>query len=115
MSSMGRAKITLIATSCFMIEDLSGEPVGYFQHPNCIGRTGVSAIWYELKPDVSWLAVTPAVVRHLWARDRNTPDVMESPARPLGLFMGAEHPAYEALGKDLPSVHLPYAWYMRSP
>ena len=26
----------------------------------------MSALWYELKPGVSWLAVTPGVVRHLW-------------------------------------------------
>ncbi len=50
----------------FLIEDPSGESIGYFQHPTWLGNTGVSAIWYELKPGVSWLAVTPTVVRHLW-------------------------------------------------
>ena len=30
-------------------------------------------------------------------------------------MLGAQHPAYEALGRDLPSVYAPYAWYLRVP
>jgi GNAT superfamily N-acetyltransferase len=36
-----------------VIEDRSGEPVGYFQHATALGMTGLTAIWYELKPGVS--------------------------------------------------------------
>jgi hypothetical protein len=99
----------------FMIEDLSGEPVGYFQHSNCLGRTGVSATGYELKPDVSWLAVTPTVVRHLWAKGQEYAKRDGKSCTSFGFNLGAQHPAYEALGRDLPSVHPPYAWYMRVP
>jgi hypothetical protein len=30
-------------------------------------------------------------------------------------MLGAEHPAYQALGKDLPEVREPYAYYLRVP
>jgi hypothetical protein len=99
----------------FMIEEPSGEPVGYFQHSNCIGRTGVSAVWYELKPGISWQAVTPTVVRHLWSKGQEYARRDGKNCTSFGFMLGAEHPAYEALGKDLPSVHLPYAWYLRVP
>jgi hypothetical protein len=99
----------------FMIEDPSGEPVGYFQHSNCIGRTGVSAVWYELKPGVSWLAVTPTVVRHLWAKGQEYALRDGKTCTSFGFILGAEHPAYQALGRSLPSVHPPYAWYLRVP
>ncbi|HEX7234663.1 MAG TPA: hypothetical protein VF243_05285, partial [Nitrosospira sp.] len=99
----------------FIIEELSGEPLGYFQHPDYLGRTGVSALWYELKPGVSWLAVTPTVVRHLWAKGQEYARRDGKFCTSFGFILGAEHPAYEALGKDLPSVHPPYAWYLRVP
>jgi hypothetical protein len=99
----------------FTIEDPSGEPVGYFQHPNCIGRTGVSAIWYEIKPGASWLDVTPSVVRHLWAKGQEYAQRDGKPCTSFGFILGAEHPAYEALGTNLPSVQSPYAWYLRVP
>ena len=55
-----------ISYETYIIEDQSGEPVGYFQHAHWLGMTGVSALWYELKPGVSWLEVTPGVVRYIW-------------------------------------------------
>jgi hypothetical protein len=33
----------------------------------------------------------------------------------FGFMLGAQHPAYEALGRSVPSVHAPYAWYLRVP
>lgn len=97
----------------YIIEDLSGTLVGYFQHPNCLGRTGVSALWYELKPGISWLAVTPSVVRHLWNKGQEYAKRDGKTCTSFGFLLGAQHPVYEALGRDLPSVNPPYAWYMR--
>ena len=33
----------------------------------------------------------------------------------FGFTLGGYHPAYDALGKNLPSVREPYAWYLRVP
>jgi GNAT superfamily N-acetyltransferase len=99
----------------YSIEDTSGEWIGYFQHPSFLGRTGVSALWYELKPGVSWLAVTPSVVRHLWSKGQEYAKRDGKTCTSFGFILGAQHPAYEALGKSLPSIHDPYSWYLRVP
>jgi hypothetical protein len=98
-----------------VIEGLTGQALGYFQHHNFIGRTGVSALWYELKPGVSWLAVTPSVVRYLWDKGQEYGKRDDRTCTSFGFMLGAEHPVYEALGDDLPGVHEPYAYYMRVP
>ncbi len=98
-----------------IIEDAHGKRIGYFQHQNYIGRTGLTAVGYELQPGASWLDVTPSVVRYLWEtggryakRDRQT-------RSSFGFMLGTEHPAYIALGDNLPAVKNPYAWYLRVP
>ncbi len=97
----------------YLIEDRSGGMVGYFQHPTSLGQTGLSALWYELKPGVSWLAVTPSVVRHLWHKGQEYAKRDGKTCTSFGFMLGAQHPVYEALGKNLPSRHDPYAWYLR--
>jgi hypothetical protein len=99
----------------FLIEDLSGNSIGYFQHPTWLGNTGVSALWYELKPGVSWLAVTPAVVRHLWNKGQEYAQRDGKSCSTFSFMLGANHPVYEALGKSLPDTRTPYAFYMRVP
>jgi hypothetical protein len=68
---------------------------------------------YELKPGISSLAVTPGIIRYLWAtgeecgaRDGKTCDT-------FGFSLGVEHPAYVAAADRLPHVREPYAWYIR--
>ena len=95
--------------------DGAGEPVGYFQHPNILGIKGLTLLWYELKPGVSWLDVTPSVVRYLWNTGQEYAQRDGKPCTSFCLLLGAQHPAYEALGKNLPSVIDPYAWYLRVP
>jgi hypothetical protein len=99
----------------YVIEGRTGAPVGYFQHPTWLGKTGVSALWYELKPGVSWLDVTPSVIRHLWSKGQEYAQREGKPCTSFGFLLGAQHAAYDALGKGLPSIHAPYAWYLRVP
>jgi GNAT acetyltransferase-like protein len=97
----------------FVIEDRAGESVGYFQHPTWMGNTGVTALWYELKPGVSWLAVTPTVIRHLWNKGQEYSKREGKPCTSFGFMLGQEHAVYKALGRNLPDVRTPYAYYMR--
>lgn len=99
----------------YIIENTSGEAVGYIQHRNWLGITGINVIGYELKPGVSWLAVTPSVVRHLWVKGQEFAERDGKARTSFGFVLGAQHPVYEALGKNLPSEHSPYAWYIRIP
>lgn len=96
-----------------VIEDRSGGLVGYLQHSTYLGMTGLSALWYELKPGVSWLAATPSVVRYLWNKGQEYGKGDGKTCTSFGFMLGAQHPVYEALGKNVPSKHDPYAWYLR--
>jgi hypothetical protein len=98
-----------------MIEDLTGEPVGYFQHYSALGMTGLTAIWYALRPGISWLSVTPTVVRYLWNEGQKYAQREGRARTSFGFLLGAQHPVYEVIGKGLPAIHAPYAWYLRVP
>ena len=96
-----------------IIQDKSGKPVGYFQHSSYLGETGLTAIWYELKRGVSWLEVTPGVVRYLWNKGKEYAQRDGRDCTSFGFMLGAQHPTYLALGDRLPTVRDPYAWYLR--
>jgi predicted N-acetyltransferase YhbS len=98
-----------------LVEDKSGKSVGYLQHFHYLRGTGLTAVWYELKRGVSWLEVTPGVVRYLWNTGQEYAKRDGRMCTSFGFMLGAHHPAYEALGKNLPSVFDPYAWYLRVP
>ena len=96
-----------------IIEDKAGERVGYFQHTNWLGETGLTALWYELKRGASWLEVTPSVVRYLWNKGKEYAKRDGRACTSFGFMLGAQHAAYQALGNRLPTVRDPYAWYLR--
>ena len=48
-----------------VIETAAGEPVGLLVHSQHLGAGEISSSVYELVPGVSWLAVTPSVIRYL--------------------------------------------------
>ena len=98
-----------------LIEDEIGETIGYFQHSNYLGLTGLTAVWYELKPGVSWLDVTPGVVRYLWDKGQEYAERDGRTCTSFGFMLGADHPVYQALGRNLPTVREPYAYYVRVP
>ena len=97
------------------IEDKAGEPVGFFRHPgyNQYGTLGTAR--YELNPGVSWLEVTPSVVRYLWTKGQEYAARDGLQFHSFGFVLGAAHPAYEAMGNRLPTIRDPYAWYLRIP
>jgi len=111
----GRSENNLNHYLTLILEDTAGEPVGYFQHPNILGIKGLTALWYELKRGISWLDVTPSVVRYLWNKGQEYAKRDRKACTSFCLLLGAQHPAYDALGKNLPSIVDPYAWYLRVP
>jgi hypothetical protein len=111
----GQSEHNLNRSLMFIIKDRAGEPVGYFKHPNILGIKGLTLLWYELEPGVSWLDVTPSVVRYLWNTGQKYAQRDGKTCASFCLLLGAQHPAYDVLGKNLPSVVEPYAWYLRVP
>lgn len=98
-----------------VVVDERGRRLGYFQVSDRIGLTGLSAVGYEILPGVSWLDVTPAVVRYLWKTGRKIAKREKKECTSFGFLLGAQHPAYEALGDALPSLRDSYAWFLRVP
>ena len=105
---------TTRAVMC-VIDAADGASVGFLAHPARLwGPTQVAWV-YELKPGVSWVAVTPSVIRYLHT-------VGEAHARrdkgefgAFGFWLGRAHPVYDAIPGRLPYTRPPYAWYLRVP
>jgi hypothetical protein len=112
----GRSEMNVNRRDLCIVETVEGEPVGFVHRTPRIyrGRVGVGV--YELKPGVSWLDVTPSLMRHLWAQGeawaREEPD---QNLETFGLWLGAEHPALALFEGRLPQMIRPYAWYLRVP
>jgi hypothetical protein len=110
----GRSELNDDRRHLCIVETTGGEPLGFFTHSALMFKNRVGIYVYELKPGVSWLAVTPAVVRYLWARGEEL--AAKDPKQEMESFvfwLGAEHPVYKLLGKDLPNEFKPYAWFLR--
>lgn len=100
-----------------IIESLQGEPVGFLAHPCQLWGRQLAAVQYELKRGVSWLTVTPSVIRYLWQKGEEYA-VQEKNEAGLSTFafsLGLEHPVYEAAHHRLPYSKPPYAWFIRVP
>jgi hypothetical protein len=103
-------------SSLAVIETPSGEPVGFLAHAPRLRDGHVSVASYEIKPGVSWWAVTPPVVRYLWALGEEW--AAQNPKKGMERFtfwLGAEHPVYQVFDERLPHTVGPYAWYVRVP
>jgi len=96
-----------------VIEDASGEAVGYVQHSDYLGGVNLTAVWYELKQGISWLDVTPSVIRYLWTKGQEYAKRDGKECTSFGFMGGAHHPVYQVMGDDLPYVHKPYAYFIR--
>ena len=113
---VGKSEKNVNRRDLFIIDSLDGEPVGFVAASPRLWQNRIGAGIYELKPGVSWLAVTPSVVRYLWARGEELAalDPKQEMER-FAFWLGAEHPAYDVFRNGLPHESKPYAWYLRVP
>jgi hypothetical protein len=91
------------------------EAVGYFAQSPFLGSSGVRAFHYELAPGISWLEVTPYVIRSLWESGQEFGRRENRPCTTFSFLLGAQHPAYDVLGNSVVNGGQPYAWYLRVP
>ncbi len=91
------------------------QPVGALTHPWMLwgNHDMLAATNYELLPGVSWLDVTPSVIRYLWQTGGEYAEREKSQLHAFGFWHGSSHPVYELFGELLPRVRQPYAWYVR--
>ncbi|MEI7847689.1 MAG: GNAT family N-acetyltransferase [Chloroflexota bacterium] len=93
----------------------NGEAVGFMAHPWFAWDITVPIQMFELKAGVSWLDVTPSVVRWMWDLGKT---VCESEGKRRSAFtfaLAGSHPVYEIMRDNLPRIRNPYTWYIRVP
>lgn len=99
-----------------IIENQSAEAVGALAHPWFNWDFGGAVLfYYELKPGVSWLSVTPSVARYLWKFGGEFAEQAGKSRTGYAFWLGTSHPAYDVFRDHLPQVRDPYAFFMRVP
>ncbi len=98
-----------------LIETPDGEPLGYLSLAYGLWGTAYALKQFELKPGVSWQAVSQVVLRYLYQAGQNLASQDGKELQMLILSFGEQHPAYDALKDCLPHIKKPYKWYIRVP
>lgn len=92
-----------------------GEPVGFVCYSSELWGTAIGTMLYELRPGVSWAAVTPSVMRFLWQAGQELARLKNKECLSYYFCMGDSHPSYEVAAARLPRSRRSYAWYVRIP
>ncbi len=112
----GRSKRSCHQFELCVVETRTGEPVGFFAHSAYLSPLGtISVACYEVKPGISWLDVTPSVLRYLEKTGNKYAQRDRKEFKRCYFGLGIEHPLYEVVPDSLPATRLPYAWYIRVP
>jgi GNAT superfamily N-acetyltransferase len=112
----GKSKRNVCRRDLRVIEAAGGERVGFLALSIRLWRGMLGAWVYELKPGVSWLAVTPSVVRYLWALGETW--AARDPAQQMEMLafrLGDEHPIYRVYRHLAADKRRTYAWSVRVP
>ncbi len=111
----GQSSDNINRFALMVIENEKGERVGYVLHTSILWGGGVYAIGYELVKGVSWLDVSPSVVRYLWKKGAEYAERDSQTRTSFGFSLGEDHPVYQALDDKLPAQRKPYSYYVRVP
>ncbi|SRR6266498_813860 len=96
------------------ITSFEGQPVGFFISPKVFGSVEEKiATWFDLLPGYSWHAVTPAVLRRLWADGQVEISKNGYTCTRIGLVLGIDHPAYKTEISKSTKFLESEAWYVR--
>ncbi|MBT3392054.1 MAG: GNAT family N-acetyltransferase [Chloroflexi bacterium] len=97
-----------------IIENQAGEAAGYLMHPPFLWGPTLTVREFELVAGLSWLAIAPSVLRYLKTTgEAYAAEKEEQEFQAFAMWMGVEHPIYEAISDLLPRVRDPYAYYVR--
>lgn len=111
----GRSEKSDFRNELRVIETPEGEAVGVLAHGTKLWGPGVGVRLFEVKQGVSWLAVTPTVVRYLASTGEEYVKRDGGEFAAFSFSLGAEHPVYDTISDRLPRIRKPYAWYIRVP
>lgn len=95
-----------------IVETATGDPVGLLAHTVFRHRHNLHVTLYEVRPGVSWLAVTPTVLRALRASADAYARRGEPPITTVS-FDWAEHPVYDVAASRFPRRDSPFFFQIR--
>ena len=116
----GRNKNSAVRFNTRVIEDSDGKFVGYILHNFKLSGMSLNIFEYEIIDGLSWLDVTPSVLRYLektgkdYAKKESTKKLKKE-MKSFNLQLGEDHPVYFILQNKAPQINTPYAWYLRLP
>jgi len=98
-----------------VIETAGGRRVGFLAHGRepAQGRERVNIGAYELAPSVSWLAVTPSVLRYLADYGQKQAARAKKPWSWIDFSVSDAHPVFRALPRGFRPLWGPYAHHIR--
>jgi hypothetical protein len=105
------------ATAAWMIiTNGEEEALGFCLHDKEMWGPNIQLWGYELKPGVSYLEVTPSLIRYLEKTGLELAKKKEDiELQGYSFDLGGKHPAYDVLPERMPRMGKPYAWYIRVP
>jgi hypothetical protein len=110
----GPHKESPYARHFLMIESIAeDEVVGYMDYKHWGNRFVVREL--GVLPGKSWRPICLFVTRYLKAEADKLKEAGGKSADYVSFDLGADHPVYDALGRQLGKQFKPYAWYMRVP
>ena len=99
-----------------IIQENGGTPLGFLAYKLAAPDGRLDLLLYELAPGVSWLKVTPSMLRYMkTVAETASTQVPQVPFRQFGFGFGPDHPACQVIPSRLPIEERPYAWYLRVP
>ncbi len=99
----------------FIIETPAGEPVGVLIHMNELWGPVMPVKVLEVIPGHPWMSVCQSALRFAWNQGKMLAEKYHQQFDVLGLWLGSNHPAYQALPDRLPKIRAPYNFYIRIP
>jgi hypothetical protein len=108
-----RGRHPLALQPLLIIESPDGSAIGFIRHHPTLGRRGLTVSLYELRPGISWLDITPAVMRYAWKTGQEYGRRAGTPCHGFTFALGEAHPVYDLFRERLPEKPQSYAWYMR--
>jgi hypothetical protein len=112
----GKSDKSIMHHEIRIIETLTGDRVGFINHPPFIWGDAMALLRYEIVPGYTWSDVTPSVIRYLETVYNQLDPEHGDEKKPIGAFgfwLGEEHPVYHVIPDSLPRERKPYAWYLR--
>ena len=111
----GKRQYNINRREIYIIEDPTGEAVGFIGIPPIKWGHNMALTLYEISDAVAWTDVTPSVIRFLWQKGLEQAQEQDKSQKIFGFWLGESHPAYVAGSDKLLRESKPYAYYMRVP